>query len=101
MTPKEVLLTVLSDTDANDVIEHRRVTIKKPLTTRSAQILVKEFQRWGDPAGAVEIMIAKCWQGFNADWAAQVTGRRLPRPTGPVMMSEVTGDLLAQLERRH
>jgi len=102
MTPKEVLCTVLSEQDAIDVIEHRRVTIKKPLTARAAQILVKEFERWGDPAGAVEIMISKAWQGFNADWASQVCGRRVPKPTGPVMMAEVTGDLLSRIaERRH
>lgn len=101
MTPKQVLMSVLSESDANDVMEHRRVTIKKPLTERAAKLLVKEFERWGDPAGAVEIMIAKAWQGFNADWASQVTHRPVQRATGPVMMAEVTGDLLARLERPH
>lgn len=68
MTPREVLLTVLSEQDADDVIEHRRITIRKPLTTRAAQIMVREMVRFGNPAQAVEIMIAKAWQGFNADW---------------------------------
>lgn len=68
MTPKDVLLTVLSEADALDVLEHRRVTIRKPMTTRAAQIMVNEMVRFGNPAQAVEIMIAKAWQGFNADW---------------------------------
>lgn len=68
MTPREVLMTVLSEQDADDVIEHRRVTIKKPLTTRAAQIMVREMQAYGDPAKAVETMIAKCWRGFEASW---------------------------------
>jgi hypothetical protein len=68
MTPREVLLTVLSEQDADDVLEHRRITIKKPLTTRGAQIMVKQMLLYGDPAKAVETMIAKCWRGFEAEW---------------------------------
>lgn len=73
MTPREVLLTVLSERDADDVIEHRRVTIKKPLTRRAAEILVREFVRFGDPARAVEIMHEKAWQGFKAEWVHERT----------------------------
>lgn len=75
MTPREVLLTVLSEQDADDVLEHRRVTIKKPLTTRSAQMLVNEFVKFGDPARAVEIMISRCWRGFEAHWVHERPAR--------------------------
>lgn len=68
MTPREVLLTALSEQDADDVIEHRRITIRKPLTTRGAQIMVKQMLLYGDPAKAVETMISKCWRGFEAEW---------------------------------
>lgn len=76
MTPKDVLLTVLSEADALDVLEHRRVTIRKPMTTRAAQIMVKQMLIYGDPAKAVETMIAKCWRGFEAEWM-----NGLPRST--------------------
>lgn len=75
MTPREVLLTVLSEQDAHDVLEHRRVTIKKPLTERSAKMLVAEFVKFGDPARAVEIMISRCWRGFEASWCHERPAR--------------------------
>lgn len=68
MTPREVLLTALSEQDADDVIEHRRITIRKPLTTRAAKELVKEFIKFGNPALAVETMIKRTWRGFEAEW---------------------------------
>lgn len=82
MTPvKQALMEVLDEEHADAVIEHRRVTIRKPLTAFAAKILAKRFAEWGDANHAAEIMIERTWQGFNRDWirdrARPVTGHGL------------------------
>ena len=62
------LRTILNEDDTEAVIEHRNVTIKKPLTVRAARNLVKEFAKIEDKTAAVDLMIDKCWRGFKADW---------------------------------
>lgn len=65
---QDALMTVLDEDHALAVIEHRRVTIKKPLTVFAAKLLAKRFAAWIDPNQAAEIMIEKVWQGFDASW---------------------------------
>ena len=67
-TVKQALMEVLNEDDADAVLEHRRVTIKKPLTIRAAQNLARQFAMIDDPTAGVDMMIDKCWQGFKADW---------------------------------
>lgn len=81
----EVLMTVLDETRARAVIDHRKFTVRKPLRPYAAQLLVKRFVEWGDPNEAADIMIERAWQGFNADWV-----RDRPRPNG---QPQSTGNL--------
>jgi hypothetical protein len=73
----ETLMTVLSEDDAKALIDHRKTTIKKPLTVRAAQNLVRQLAQVDDPSVAVDMIIDRCWQGFKADWyfRAAPTGR--------------------------
>lgn len=77
------LMSVLDEEHARAVIEHRRVTVKKPLTTFAAKLLAKRLSEWGDANAAAEIMIEKCWQGFDSAW---VRDRRRPVMTGNGMI---------------
>jgi len=79
----DALMTTLDEEHALAVMEHRRVTIKKPLTTFAAKLLAKRFAEWGNPNEAAEIMVEKCWQGFDRAW---VRDRRAPAMTGHGMM---------------
>ena len=75
MTPREALCAVLDEEHADAVLEHRRITIRKPLTAYAAKLLTKRFLEWGDANEAAEIMIERAWQGFNKNWV-----RDRPRP---------------------
>jgi hypothetical protein len=69
------LMAVLDEDRAIAVIDHRRVTIKKPLTVHAARLLAKRLAEWGDANEAADLMIERCWQGFNVEW---VRDRRRP-----------------------
>jgi hypothetical protein len=79
---RQVLMSVLDEDHALAVIEHRRVTIKKPLTVFAARLLAKRFAAWGDPNEAAEIMIEKVWQGFDPSWVSKFQPR-LASPRKP------------------
>ena len=73
MSDKQVLAKLkaaLNDDDAKAVIEHRKKTIKKPLTVRGAHNLALQFQKIDEHerSEAVNLMIDRCWQGFKAEW---------------------------------
>jgi hypothetical protein len=70
------LLRVLDEDRALAVIDHRKVTIKKPLTVHAAKLLAKRLAEWGDANEAADLMIERCWQGFDASW---VRDRRRPQ----------------------
>jgi hypothetical protein len=71
------LCTVLDAEHAEAVIDHRRVTIKKPLSVFAAKLLAKRLAEWGDANEAAEIMIERVWQGFDKSW---VKDRRSSTP---------------------
>lgn len=73
----DALMTVLDEDHAVAVMEHRRITIKKPLTSFGAKLLAKSLAKWGDANDAAEIMIERAWQGFDPSW---VKDRRAPMP---------------------
>ncbi|TIO15609.1 MAG: hypothetical protein E5X86_19765 [Mesorhizobium sp.] len=77
------LMTALDEEHAQAIVEHRRVTMKKPLTAFGAKLLAKHLAAWGDANAAAEIMIEKCWAGFDASW---VRDRRRPAMTGNGMI---------------
>ena len=53
-----------------DFIEHRKVTIKKPLTVKAAQITIRKLEQWKreghNPTAIVEDAIANGWRGVFA-----------------------------------
>ncbi|WP_159585944.1 hypothetical protein [Chelativorans xinjiangense] len=79
----------LDEEHARAVEEYRRVTKKAKLTPFAAKLLAKRFSEWGDPNEAAEIMIEKCWQGFNASWP-----RDRPRPGAPPSTGHALVDAL-------
>lgn len=84
----DALMASLDEDHALAVLEHRRVTVKKPLTTFAAKLLARRFSEWGDANAAAEIMIEKCWQGFDPTW---VRDRRRPTMTGHGMIDALIG----------
>jgi len=64
----DALLSVLDEDHAYAVVEHRRVTIKKPLTAYGAKRLASKLAAWGDANEAADIMIDRLWQGFEPEW---------------------------------
>jgi hypothetical protein len=91
----DALLTVLDEEHAHAIVEYRRVTIKKPLTAFGAKILAKKLSAWGDANEAAEIMIDKCWQGFDTSW---VRDRRQPQHTGRRNFVDVAMDRLKVIQ---
>lgn len=63
-----ILQGVLSEELAVAVYDHRKTTIKKPLTEYAAKLLAKKFAMCADPDAAASIMIERCWQGFDPSW---------------------------------
>lgn len=76
----DALRTVLDEEHARAVVEHRRVTMKRPLTEYAARKLAKKLAAWGDANEAADIMIERVWQGFEVEWAARI--HRRPVSTG-------------------
>lgn len=89
MTPRETLLSVLDEEHADAVMEHRRVTIRKPLTSYAAKLLTKRFLEWGDPNQAAEIMIERAWQGFNPEWVRDRPKPNAAQSTGHAMLDAI------------
>lgn len=94
------LCLVLDAEHAEAIMEHRRVTIKKPLTKMAAKLLAKRLAEWGDANDAAEIMIERAWQGFDKSW---IKDRRAPfagRQTPSSVMGDVASQLRAQQDER-
>lgn len=98
MTPTiEALCTVLDLEHAEAVVEHRRITIRKPLTSFAAKLLAKRLAEWGDANAAAEIMIERAWQGFDKSW---VRDRRPVRTVGDSALQElIEGQSNGEFER--
>ncbi len=108
MSDKEVLAnlcTVLDEEHAAAIVAHRRHTIKKPLTAYAAKLLAKRLAEYGDANAAADIMVEKCWQGFDKAW---VKDRGLmihtnPSPKRPTM-ADFTAEILGgnnEYDRHH
>lgn len=83
-TPLFPYPSVISGQLWEDFVEHRRVTIKKPLTAKAASIIIRKLEKWKreghDPTAIVEDAIANGWRGVfepknypqkkkNPDWS--------------------------------
>ncbi|AHG44423.1 hypothetical protein RLEG12_14835 [Rhizobium leguminosarum bv. trifolii CB782] len=64
----DILSPVLGEELAAAVIEHRKRTLKRPLTAYAAKIQAREYLLTGDPAGAAEMQIFRGWQAIKCDW---------------------------------
>lgn len=64
----DILSPLLGEELADAVIEHRKRTVKKPLTPYAAKLQVKEYIKTGDPIAAAEMQILRGWQAIKADW---------------------------------
>ena len=76
----DALMAVLDEEHAMAVYEFRRVTKRAPLTEYGARRLAKKLAAWGDANEAADIMIDRCWQGFEVEWALKHA--RPSRPSG-------------------
>ncbi|MBY3130785.1 hypothetical protein [Rhizobium laguerreae] len=64
----EILRPVLGEELAAAIIEHRKRTLKKPLTVYAARMQAREYLMTGDPVGAAEMQIFRGWQAIKCDW---------------------------------
>lgn len=94
------LMTVLDREHAEAVIEHRSVTIKKKLTPFAAKLLAKRFAEWGDANEAAEMMIERCWQGFDPAWARNAARPAHQRLSHQHPAPQRVGDLFRDEARR-
>lgn len=78
-TPRSELLSVLDQSRADAVLDHRQ-RIRKPLTAHAAKLLAGKFARCSDPNAAADAMIANGWQGFEPEW---LESRSVPRGQPP------------------
>lgn len=75
--PRQALETVLDQQRAGDVIEMRQ-RIRKPLTTRAAELLAGQLAKWHDPNEAADAMVLNGWQGFKPEYLQNTRARGSP-----------------------
>ncbi|WP_210237895.1 hypothetical protein [Mesorhizobium sp. M2D.F.Ca.ET.223.01.1.1] len=80
------LMVVLDEEHAHAVVEHRRFTIKKPLTAYAAKLLAGKLAAWGNANEAADIMIERCWRGFEVEWMRRASGKNGRRTFADVAM---------------
>lgn len=78
-TPKTELRSVLDETHAKAVIDHRQ-RLRKPLTAHAARLLAIKLGRCPDPDAAADLMMEKGWQSIEPDWVANATTHRAQAP---------------------
>lgn len=64
----DILAPVLGEELAAAIIDHRKRTVKKPLTAYAAKLQAQEYVKSGDPVAAAEMQILRGWQAIKADW---------------------------------
>lgn len=92
---KTILAACVGEDLADALIEHRKKTVKKPLTAYAAKLLVKEYEKTESPQEAAEMQILHGWQGFRSDWFTNAraklphAGTDRPPPFGTYTVSPV------------
>ena len=66
-TPASVLSPLLGSELAAGVVEHRQ-RLRKPMTVKAAELMLRQFEKCTEPIAGAEMMIERGWQGFKADW---------------------------------
>ncbi len=74
-TPSSVLSPLLGNELAAAVVEHRQ-RLRKPMTVKAAELMLREFEKCTEPIAGAEMMISRGWQGFRADWFRNDTTRQ-------------------------
>ncbi len=87
----DALKAVLDAEHAEAVVEYRRVTKKAPLTVYGAKRLAKKLAEWGDANEAADIMMDRCWQGFECEWAARFQRPKSIVQAGVNLMEQLNG----------
>ena len=64
----DILSPLLGEELASAIIDHRKRTVKKPLTAYAAQLQAKEYIKTGDPIAAAEMQILRGWQAIKSEW---------------------------------
>ncbi len=78
-SPAFILSPLLGNELAAAVVEHRQ-RLRKPMTVKAAELMLREFEKCTEPIAGAEMMISRGWQGFRADWFRNDTNRQ--RTTG-------------------
>ncbi len=90
-TPASVLSPLLGSELAAGVVEHRQ-RLRKPMTVKAAELMLREFEKCTEPIAGAEMMISRGWQGFRADWFKNDTIRQRTngddRTTGLLAMAD-------------
>ena len=79
-TVRCILLTVLDETHADALIDHRK-KLRKPLTPHAATLLAKKLSSTSNANQVVDLMIERGWAGFEPSWLEN--GNKTFVPTGP------------------
>jgi hypothetical protein len=66
-SPRLELAQVLDEVHTTAVLEYRQ-RIGHPLTGYAAKLLAKELKKTMDPNATADLMIAKGWRSYFADW---------------------------------
>ncbi len=95
-TPRQHLETVVDAKRAKAVVEHRQ-RIRKPLTSRAAELMAGKLARCADPNAAADAIVANGWQGFEPEWLDNRAARAGPTPV--LKMDDFLGTVIKQQER--
>jgi hypothetical protein len=96
-----ILIPVLGEELAAAVIELRDDIKGVPITEYAAKLLVKEYNKTGNPRAAAEMQIANSWRGFFASWyegALRKDQRNQPKRSND--MANFTGEMMEMARER-
>ena len=86
-TPTLVLSLLLGSELAAAVVEHRQ-RLRKPMTVKAAELMLREFEKCTEPIAGAEMMIARGWQGFKAQWTENDATKQRTNGDGRLAHSE-------------
>lgn len=89
----DILSPILGDELAAAIIDHRKRTVKKPLTVYAAKLQVQEYIKTGEPIAAAEMQILRGWQAIRADWYFNEIEKQ-KRNTPPVPKQETRDEFI-------
>lgn len=89
----DILSPILGDELAAAIIDHRKRTVKKPLTVYAAKLQVQEYIKTGEPIAAAEMQILRGWQAIRADWYFNEIEKQ-KRNTPPVPKQETREEFI-------